>query len=440
MNYKEVTEYLYNQTPSYEKHGTSGYKEGLENTLKLDEHFGHPHESFRIIHVAGTNGKGSVTHSIAAMLQVYGYRVGLYTSPHLVDFRERIRVNGIPVSEEYVVEFVEKEKIFFETLSPSFFEITTAMAFKYFRDSNVDIAVVEVGLGGRLDCTNIVTPILSIITNISLDHTQLLGASLEQIAMEKGGIIKTGIPVIIGEALPETRPIFEALAQEKQAPIHFAEDEDEKEIESAEILPEGGILYKARHLAEFKGELSGLYQIKNMNTVMVAMHRLMDSGYLCECYDPANNRMIQKEMNLALQNVTKITGLMGRWQTVSTLPTIVCDTGHNVAGWEYLNKQLTAVKCKQLRIVIGIVDDKDIYGIMNLLPKNATYYYTKANTKRAFPETSLKVFGDQFGLSGECYPTVPEAVRAATDASSPEDFIFIGGSTYVVADFLKSRN
>lgn len=440
MNYRKVLEYLFSQTPSYEKQGASGYKEGLGNTILLDEHFDHSHKHFRSIHVAGTNGKGSVAHSIAAMLQVYGYRVGLYTSPHLIDFRERIRVNGVPVSEEYVVDFVEKEKAFFEPLNPTFFEITTAMAFKYFKDMNVDIAVVEVGLGGRLDCTNIITPILSIITNISLDHTQLLGASLEQIAMEKGGIIKPGIPVVIGETHPETRPVFEALAQKRNAPIHFAEDENEREIETAEILPEGGMHYTARHLTEFNGELGGIYQKKNMNTVMVAMRILMDTSSLFECHTPEDKRKTQEKMNLALQSVTKITGLMGRWQTIHQHPIIVCDTGHNVGGWQYLSQQLAMVKCRKMHIVIGIVDDKDIHGIMNFLPKDATYYYTKAESKRAFPETSLKAYGDQSGLTGKCYATVPEAVRAVTDAAAPDDFIFIGGSTYVVADFLKSRN
>lgn len=440
MNYRKVLEYLFSQTPSYEKQGASGYKEGLENTILLDEHFDHPHKHIRSIHVAGTNGKGSVAHSIAAMLQVYGYRVGLYTSPHLIDFRERIRVNGVPVSEEYVVDFVEKEKVFFEPLNPTFFEITTAMAFKYFKDMNVDIAVVEVGLGGRLDCTNIITPVLSIITNISLDHTQLLGASLEQIATEKGGIIKPGIPVVIGETHPETRPVFEALAQKCNAPIHFAEDENEREIETAEILPEGGMYYTARHLTEFNGELGGIYQKKNMNTVMVAMRILMDTGSLFECHTSEDKRKAQEKMNHALQNVTKLTGLMGRWQTIHQHPTIVCDTGHNVGGWQYLSQQLAMVKCRKMHIVIGIVDDKDIHGIMNLLPKDATYYYTKAESKRAFPETSLKAYGDQSGLTGKCYATVPEAVRAATDAAAPDDFIFIGGSTYAVADFLKSCN
>ena len=440
MNYKEVTEYLFSQTPNYERMGADGYKEGLNTTLKLDEHFGNPHKSFRSIHVAGTNGKGSVSHSIAAMLQTYGYKVGLYTSPHLVDFSERIRVNGQPISEEYVINFVEENKELFETLKPSFFEITTALAFKYFKEQDIDIAIVEVGLGGRLDCTNIITPILSVITNISLDHTQLLGNSLEQIAFEKGGIIKPGVPVIIGETHSETKPIFEALAQEAKAPIIFADSDEERQIISATPIPEGGLLYKCKDLADFKGELSGIYQVKNMNTTMCVMHQLMDSGYLCECYDPANNRKIQEEMTLALSNVTKITGLKGRWQIVHRNPTVVCDTGHNVGGWEYLSRQIEEFPCKHRHIVFGMVDDKDVYGVMKLLPKSATYYYTKASTHRALPETSLKVFGDQFGLKGECYPTVEEAVKAATDRATTEDLVFIGGSNYVVADFLKSRN
>ena len=440
MTYKEVTEYLFSQIPNYEHMGAGGYKEGLDNSLRLDEHFGNPHQSFRSIHIAGTNGKGSVSHSIAAMLQTYGYKVGLYTSPHLLDFSERIRVNGQPICKDYVVSFVEKNKDFFETLQPSFFEITTAMAFKYFKEQDVDIAVVEVGLGGRLDCTNIITPILSVITNISLDHTQLLGASLEQIAMEKGGIIKAGVPVVIGETQPETKPIFEALAQEANARIIFADAEDEKQVLSATPIPEGGMLYKCKNLADFRGELSGIYQVKNMNTTMCAMHQLMDAGYLCECYDPENNRKIQEEMNLALSNVTKITGLKGRWQIVHRNPTVVCDTGHNIGGWQYLSKQIEEFPCRQRHIVFGMVNDKDVYGVMNLLPKDATYYYTKASTKRALPESSLKVFGDQFGLKGECYPSVEEAVKAANENASTEDLIFIGGSTYVVADFLKTRN
>ena len=437
MNYQETCDYLFSQTANFENQGASGYKEGLATTQALDEHFGHPHEHFRSIHIGGTNGKGSVSHLIAAELQTCGYRVGLYTSPHIVDFRERIRINGIPISEEYVVNFVEEEKGFFEPLSPSFFEITTAMAFKYFKEMDVDIAVVEVGLGGRLDCTNIITPVMSIITNISLDHTQLLGSSVEQIAMEKGGIIKRGIPVIIGEATPETRMVFDALAEEKHAPIYYAEDE--QEIESWEYTPKG-IHYKAKHLGEFDCELRGTYQPKNMNTLVVAMHRMVEMGYLADCIAPDNNRKIQQELTTAFTEVTKLTGLTGRWQTVKTQPTVVCDTGHNPGAWQYLSRQLEEVECRQLHIVFGMVEDKDVYTVMSMLPKNATYFFTKGSTKRALPETSLKVFAEQFGLKGECYPTVDEAYSAAIEGASSDDFIFVGGSTYVVADFLKSYN
>mgnify|MGYP002624150052 CR=1 FL=1 len=437
MNYQETCDYLFSQTANFETQGAGGYKEGLSTTLVLDEHFGHPHEHFRSIHIGGTNGKGSVSHLIAAELQTCGYRVGLYTSPHIVDFRERIRINGVPISEEYVVNFVEDEKGFFEPLAPSFFEITTAMAFKYFKEMDVDIAVIEVGLGGRLDCTNIITPVLSIITNISLDHTQLLGNSVEQIAMEKGGIIKRGIPIIIGEAAPETRTVFDAIAKEKNAPIYYAEDE--QEIESWEYTPKG-IRYKAKHLGEFDCELRGTYQPRNMNTLVVAMHRMVEMGYLADCIDPDNNRKIKQEMTTAFTEVTKLTGLIGRWQTVRTQPTVVCDTGHNPGAWQYLSRQLEEVECRQLHIVFGMVEDKDVYTVMSMLPKKATYFFTKGSTKRAFPETSLKVFGEQFGLKGECYPTVAEAYKAALEGASGDDFIFVGGSTYVVSDFLKTHN
>ena len=438
MNYQETCEYLFSKTPSYEKQGTSGYKEGLQTTEALDEYLNHPHRKYRTIHVAGTNGKGSVSHTIAALFQTFGYRVGLYTSPHLVDFRERIRVNGTPVSEDYVVSFVEKHKDFFEPLEPSFFELTTAMAFSYFAEADVDIAVIEVGLGGRLDCTNIITPILSIITNISLDHTELLGASAEQIAMEKGGIIKPGVPVVIGEATPETRKVFDALAAESGSPIIYAEDEQEREL--VEALPcEQGMLYKTKHLGDFTGELRGNYQAKNTNTVLVAMHQLIEEGYVCDSIEGSTRSQVNHELETAFMGVTAMTGLKGRWQVVRKNPTVVCDTGHNVAGWEYLSRQLSNVKCRELRIVFGMVGDKDVYGVMSLLPKNATYYYTKGSTKRAFPETSLKVFGDQFGLSGESYPTVAEAYQAAMSGATSDDFIFVGGSTYVVADFLKTR-
>lgn len=437
MTYQEATEYLFSQIPNYEKQGATGYKEGLETTLALDEHFGHPHQAFRSIHIAGTNGKGSLSHLIAAEFQVSGYRVGLYTSPHLVDFRERIRVNGTPIEEDYVVKFVEEEKAFFEPLNPSFFELTTAMAFKYFKEKHVDIAVIEVGLGGRLDCTNIITPILSVITNISLDHTQLLGNSLEQIAFEKGGIIKPGVPVVIGEATPETRAVFDALAAEKKSPIHYAEDE--QEIISAKLTSEGMMHYTAAHLGDFECELTGDFQPINMNTTVVAIHQLVDMGYLADCIEEKNKMLIAEEMTNAFKNVTKITGLMARWQTIRENPKVICDTGHNPAAWNYLGKQLSALKCNELRIVFGMVEDKDIYSVMALLPKNAKYYFTKGSTKRAFPETSLKIFGEQMGLNGECYPNVTEAYEAAMQGATSEDVIFVGGSTYVVADFLKTR-
>ena len=437
MTYNEVLDYLFSQTANYEQQGVSGYKVGLDNMLALDEYFGHPHQQFRSIHIGGTNGKGSVSHTLAAQLQICGYRVGLYTSPHLVDFRERIRVNGKLIPEDYVVRFVESQRDFLETLKPSFFEITTAMAFKYFAEKGVDIAVIEVGLGGRLDSTNIITPILSVITNVSLDHTQLLGTTVEQIAMEKAGIMKKGVPCIIGEADAKVRAVINSVTQETGAPVIYAEDP--VVIASAEPLPNGkGISYHTIHGIEFQGELQGLYQQKNTNTILYALHALMKMGYLCNCENPANKSNLQEEMNHAFLNVSQLTGLQGRWQTVRENPTVVCDTGHNIGAWEYLSRQLAQVKCHELRIVFGILEDKDIYAILQKLPKHARYYWTKGTSKRAFPETSLKVFGEQFELHGDCYPTVKAAYDAAIEGTQADDFIFIGGSTYVVADFLKT--
>ena len=435
MDYKETCNYLFTQTPMFEKQGVGGYKEGLENTLALDEHFGHPHKNFRSIHIAGTNGKGSCAHTIAAILQQCGYKVGLYTSPHLVDFRERIRINGQPIPENYVVNFVEKEREFFEPLNPTFFELTTALAFQYFREMQIDIAVIEVGLGGRLDCTNIITPILSVITNISLDHTQLLGNSLEQIAMEKAGIIKNGVPVVIGEALPETRPIFEAIAEENKAPIIFAEDQPE--VLHAE-LQSMNMLYSTRSYGKITGELCGLYQEKNANTILWAIRELEDAGYMYRFTNNSKSLTKGREVKAGFKNVCEITGLKGRWQAVSKNPTIVCDTGHNTAGWQYLSQQLSQVKCKNMYIVFGVVEDKDVDGIMALLPKSATYFFTKANNQRAVSEHVLHMMGQQLGLTGSTYPSVVEAYQAAKSKAESDDFMFIGGSSYVVAEFLKN--
>lgn len=435
MDYKETCNYLFTQTPMFEKQGVGGYKEGLENTLALDEHFGHPHKNFRSIHIAGTNGKGSCAHTIAAILQQCGYKVGLYTSPHLVDFRERIRINGQPIPENYVVNFVEKEREFFEPLNPTFFELTTALAFQYFREMQIDIAVIEVGLGGRLDCTNIITPILSVITNISLDHTQLLGNSLEQIAMEKAGIIKNGVPVVIGEALPETRPIFEAIAEENKAPIIFAEDQPE--VLHAE-LQSMNMLYSTRSYGKITGELCGLYQEKNANTILWAIRELEDAGYMYRFTNNSKSLTKGREVKAGFKNVCEITGLKGRWQVVSKKPTIVCDTGHNTAGWQYLSQQLSQVNCKNMYIVFGVVEDKDVDGIMALLPKSATYFFTKANNQRAVSEHVLHMMGQQLGLTGSTYPSVVEAYQAAKSKAESDDFVFIGGSSYVVAEFLKN--
>jgi dihydrofolate synthase/folylpolyglutamate synthase len=438
MTYQETCQYLFNQMPMFEKQGSAGYKEGLTNTVLLDEHLGHPHQSYATIHIAGTNGKGSCSHTLAAILQQCGYKVGLYTSPHLIDFRERIRINGEPISERYVVDFVERERSFFEPLHPSFFEVTTAMAFQYFKDKEVDIAVIEVGLGGRLDCTNIITPILSIITNISFDHTQFLGDTLAKIAAEKAGIIKRGIPIIIGEANDETRPVFLAKAQELNAPIEFAEDYNE--VISAECIPGGGMLYHTRNNGDLHGDLSGSYQEKNMNTSLAAVNQLVRSGYLCECQKPHNLEKSRKEMLYAINHVAEMTGLMGRWQVMQQNPKVVCDTGHNVGGWQYLSKQLEQQQCHQMHIIFGMVSDKDVNSVLELLPKNAIFYFTKADNHRAINETDLQHLAAQHGLKGESYPSVHEAYTQCMKNALRDDFIFVGGSSYVVGDFLKIFN
>lgn len=413
MDYKDTLAYLYNSTPMFQQVGGAAYKEGLDNTLALDAHLGHPHRAFRTIHVAGTNGKGSCSHTLAAILQSAGYRTGLYTSPHLLDFRERIRINGKPVPEAYVVDFVARERAFFEPLHPSFFELTTAMAFRYFADEGVDVAVVEVGMGGRLDCTNIIRPDLCIITNISPDHTQFLGHTLAQIAAEKAGIIKPGIPVVIGETTPETRPVFLRKAQEAGAPIYFAEENDREDYPGLEF------------------ELKGIYQQKNLRTLLTALPLLKkEAGY----------RLDEQAVRNGFAHVVELTGLMGRWQKLHDHPTLMCDTGHNVGGIGYVVEQLKQQTYRTLRIVIGMVNDKDIGGVLALLPREATYYFTRASVKRALPEDELAKRAHEAGLRGECYPDVPAAVRAAQKESLPEDFIFVGGSNFIVADLLAHRD
>ncbi|MGL4853101.1 MAG: bifunctional folylpolyglutamate synthase/dihydrofolate synthase [Phocaeicola sp.] len=425
MNYQETVDYLFQSVPMFQQVGKAAYKEGLSNTHRLDAHFNHPHRKFQTIHVAGTNGKGSCSHTLAAILQAAGYKTGLYTSPHLIDFRERIRINGEVVPESFVVDFVEKHRSFFEPLSCSFFELTTAMAFHYFAQEEVDVAIIEVGLGGRLDCTNIIQPRLSIITNISLDHTQFLGTTLAQIASEKGGIIKEGIPVVIGESTPETKPIFIDLAEKVGAPLYFAQEE--KLIERIAYNSDGTPIYQTQEYPNLMGELRGIYQQKNTQTVLSAICRLKEQGF----------HLTEEQVRMGFANVCKLTGLMGRWQQVESHPTTVCDTGHNEAGMGYIVEQLKQQEYKQLHIVLGMVSDKDVERVVGMMPKEAIYYFTQADIPRALPAEELKEVAEKHGLVGKCYSNVPAAYLDARKQANKMDFIFIGGSSFIVADFLK---
>lgn len=411
MTYQETINYLYSAAPLFQNIGAGAYKEGLSTTKTLDAYFGHPHTTFQTIHVGGTNGKGSTSHSIAAVLQSAGYKVGLFTSPHLVDFRERIRVNGEMMEEEYVVQFVETHRHFFEPLYPSFFELTTAMALRYFADQGVDIAVIEVGLGGRLDCTNIIRPLLSVITNISFDHTQFLGATLKEIATEKAGIIKPGIPIVVGEHGAESDLVFKEVAIQQNAPLYFAEDTD--------ICVEN-----------ISFQLKGDCQKKNLRTICTALSILQEQLNISS-----------EHIREGLAHVCDLTHLMGRWQTLSTAPLTICDTGHNIGGWRYLAKRLQQFidEGKQVHIIFGMVNDKDITHVVALLPKNARYYFTQASVNRALPAEKLMHVATNFNLKGATFASVTAAHQAAINNASPEDVIFIGGSTFVVADLLTSK-
>lgn len=423
MNYAETIEYLYRAAPLFQNIGAGAYKEGLQTTEIFDQHFGHPHRRYDCIHVAGTNGKGSTSHTLAAILQATGLKVGLYTSPHLVDFRERIRVNGEPIPEERVVDFVAQERAFFEPLHPSFFELTTALAFTYFAEEQVDVAVIEVGLGGRLDCTNIITPLVSIITNISLDHTQFLGDTLSQIATEKAGIIKAGVPVVVGQVLKETRPVFERIAQQHAAPLCFAE---ESQLLDAHRTAQGEWEYATRDFGTLHGSLNGACQDQNARTVLAGL-RVLPKRYQ-RLLSPA---IVQR----GFAEVIQLTGLRGRWEILSQQPLTICDTGHNLDAWRYLAPQLDALP-KRLHIVFGASGDKDVRHILDLLPRRAHYYFTQASVQRALPVDQLAAQSAAAGLQGTIYPDVAAAIAAAQTAALPEDAIFIGGSSFVVADAL----
>ena len=426
MTYTETVEYLFNSTPMFQNVGSAGYKEGLDNTITLDNHFDNPHKKFKTIHIGGTNGKGSCSHTIAAILQSAGYKVGLFTSPHLVDFRERIRINGVMIPEQYVVDFVENEKDFFEPLHPSFFELTTALAFKYFAENNVDIAVIEVGLGGRLDCTNIISPILSVITNIGFDHIQFLGNTLEKIASEKAKIIKNNTPAVIGETTPETRTVFIQKATSTNSAIYLAEENDI--ILSHQHSHNGGIAYETKTYGAIHGELSGLCQIKNTATILAAINVLTKIGLAIQ---PEN--IIE-----GFKHVCELTGLRGRWEKIDENPITICDTGHNVNGLEYIVRQLQQQKYEKLHIVFGMVNDKDIEGVLSIMPKDATYYFCQASVKRAMPSQQLKTLAEAHELKGNTFANVLDAYNSARQNASQNDFIYIGGSSFIVADLIAS--
>jgi len=424
MTYQEALDYIYSQLPMFHRIGKAAYKADLGNTLKLDEYFGHPHRTFKTIHVAGTNGKGSTSHMLAAVLQKAGYRVGLYTSPHLKDFRERIRVNGEMIPESEVTSFVCKHKDFFNQIKPSFFEMTVALAFDYFARMNLDIAVIEVGLGGRLDSTNIINPILSVITNIALDHTDLLGDTLQKIAAEKAGIIKPNTPVVISQYQPEIEEIFITKAKEQNSPIFFAG----KEI----VISEQSISDNMQFFKLIEGDkeinieldLLGIYQRNNLPGVIKAIELLKVNNFT----------IADSTITDGLKNVQSLTGLMGRWQKISENPLIYCDTGHNVDGIQHVVDQINRTPHNKLHMVIGAVADKNIDGMLALLPKSATYYFTQAAIPRALKHEELKERAMLHGLKGNSYPSVAMALTAAKEAAHPNDLIFIGGSTFVVAE------
>jgi len=429
--YDQVINYLYEQLPYYQRSGPAAYKDNLDNTLALDKMYGHPHKRFRSVHVAGTNGKGSVSHMLVSVLMEAGFKTGLYTSPHLKDFRERIRVNGEMIQKEFVVNFVNDFLIRNKEgeLEPSFFELTVMMAFEYFAKQKVDVAVIEVGLGGRLDSTNIITPALSVITNISYDHTGLLGDTLGKIALEKAGIIKRNIPVVIGETHPETEVIFRGVANKMTAAIQFADKQFKAEYPT---YPEdAGQVFSIKRRGEkaydnLRLDLLGKYQLKNACTLLAAVEELKSLKW--DIPDSA----IRK----GLEQVTKNTGLLGRWQELGIKPLIICDTGHNEGGIREVVAQLKMAPHNQLHIVIGMVNDKDINGVLNLLPKEAQYYFTKASIPRALDEKQLLKQAAYFNLKGLSYPTVKEAFDAARKNSIPDDMIIVTGSTFVVAEVL----
>lgn len=411
--------------------GPAAYKPNLSNTIAICKALGNPENKFRSVHIAGTNGKGSTSHLLAAVLQEAGYKTGLYTSPHLKDFRERIRINGKMIARKHVVDFVAGHKKLFEKVQPSFFEWTVGLAFDHFAKAKVDIAVIETGLGGRLDSTNVITPLVSVITNISYDHTNLLGKTLKKIAAEKAGIIKKEIPVVIGETQNEVKPVFEAKAKKEKAPFRFADEEFQLSgFQQTKTIPPHliGTVKAGKNtlFKNFKCGLPGNYQQKNIKTVLATIDVLRESGF------DIPDRAIRK----GFEKVTALTGLQGRWQVISGNPLTICDTGHNEDGIKEVVAQLKKTPHKRLHIVFGVVNDKDPAKVLSLLPKNALYYFCRANLPRSMDAAELALKAGKAGLKGNTYPTVKKALKAAQDAALRGDLVFVGGSTFVVAEVI----
>jgi len=426
MNYQQTIDYLFTRLPLYSRIGAAAFKKDLTNTLELCGFLDNPQTKFKSIHIAGTNGKGSVSHMLAAILQTAGYKTGLYTSPHLKDFRERIKINGEEINEDFIIEFTEKIKPLIEKIEPSFFEITVAMAFDYFVTQQVDIAIIEVGLGGRFDSTNIITPKLSVITSIGIDHVIMLGDTLGKIAFEKAGIIKQAIPVVIGEVLAETKPVFEQVSKEKQAPVFYASQKRQvmnwswqKHELIAEVREEHKTDHKIYHL-----DLTGIYQTKNLLTVLEVCSQLELQGWKID------DDIIHK----GLKHTKKMTGLHGRWEVIHQSPLVVLDVAHNVDGIKQLMQQVEVTEHRQLHIIIGITKDKEIDNILAVLPKEADYYFTKAQIPRALHETELIAKANMAGLQGESYAEVNVALKDALQKAHPDDLILICGSVFLVGE------
>ncbi|HBY68166.1 MAG TPA: tetrahydrofolate synthase [Flavobacteriaceae bacterium] len=403
MNYPETIAWLFKQLPMYQRVGKTAFKKDLSNTLKLSKHLHYPEKNFKSIHVAGTNGKGSVSHMLGSVLQEAGYKAGLYTSPHLKDFRERIKVNGQMISEEEVISFVKNNKSFLEENKLSFFEMTVGLAFDYFSKQNVDIAVIEVGLGGRLDSTNVITPEVSVITNIGFDHTAFLGTTYTEIASEKAGIIKQNIPVVIGETVQETKKVFQKIASEKEAPITFAEMET---------------------ISEYESDLKGVYQKKNKKTAVCILKLLQKNSW----------HISEENIRSGLLNTVENTGLQGRYQTLQENPKVICDTAHNKEGLQLVLQQIQEEPYENLHVVLGVVNDKDLESILALFPTQATYYFCKPDVPRGLDASFLAKTAKEFGLMGTTFGSVNEAYASALKNASEKDLIYIGGSTFTVAE------